>query len=104
MLKLANYSRAECQPVCAVPWLLGLLPPDHLPLDPLDLVQVLLEGGGDDVGVEVSLLGALDAEDLEVDRLRSGGGRRRSRCSALKRQWGLSLNTSKLLHNHKNVI
>ena len=62
--------------MCAVPGLLVGLPPDHLALDPLDLVQVLLEGGGDDVRVEVSLLGALDAEDLEVDRLRSRGARR----------------------------
>ena len=73
--------------MCTVPGLLGLLPPDHLPFEPLELVQVLLEGGGDDVGVEVSLLGALDAEDLEVDGLRSRGRRRGCRrCLALKCQ------------------
>ena len=71
----------------AVPWLLGLFPSDLLPLDPLELVQVLLEGGGDDVRVEVSLLGALDAEDLEVDGLRRRGRRRGCRrCLALKCQ------------------
>ena len=79
--------------MCAVPGLLGLLPPDDLPLDSLELVQVLLEGGGDDVGVEVSLLGALDAEDLEVDGLRSRCCRRGCRrCSALKCQFGTFIN------------
>ena len=78
--------------MCAVPGLLGLLPPDHLPLDPLELVQVLLEGGGDDVGVDVSFIGALDAEYLEVDGLRSCRRRGCRRCSALKCQFGTFMN------------
>ena len=67
----------NCVPVGAVPR--HLPPPDGVPLDPLDLVQVLLEGGGDNVRVEVALGVAvrLDAEDLEVDRLRR---RRSCRC------------------------
>ena len=58
----------------------GAVPRPLPPLDgvPLPLV-VVLEGGGDDVGEEVPLVGALDAEYLKVDGLRRCRRSRRRR-------------------------